>query len=392
MAASDVGPAGRSMEIGHLQVGTAPGSHRFEGTEDSQAPAQCGRYGHVDAIAPPSRIREEAGITRIDEATGAEAVRLFTTAGATLGRAISHICNVVNPSGLVLYLPADLNVSRPAAASAYVEAVHAEIRSCFNAPDWAQEVRQLPRDDQELALLGAKAAATCVLQSFIEHALRLDDCQRDQQTVSMRKYMAKTRAGAVNVRHFDAPMTHAIEVDGQIWSFYDSREAAEAGAAQRRAQGHSAVVVEGQSLRANDPSTRVRSQMLRRIRAGRGSAFLLPHRWSRRSRSRNLGPANRVLACSPRQGRSGPRTVDTGIAANVVGRQDYAQGRAESTKAIAVSAVPMRGSAMAKSNEVVDYLRSEYKIAEVRCGTHAAVRSGWGPQPARPGHAGHRAE
>jgi hypothetical protein len=31
-------------------------------------------------------------------------------------------------------------------------------------------------EPEELALLGARAAAACVLESFIEHALRLDGC------------------------------------------------------------------------------------------------------------------------------------------------------------------------------------------------------------------------
>jgi hypothetical protein len=83
-----------------------------------------------------------------------------------------------------------------------------------------------------------------VLQSFIEHALRLDGCQRDQHTAKMRRYMAKTNTGAVNVRHFDKPMLHALEVDGRIWAFYESREAAESGASMRRKQGHSVAVVE----------------------------------------------------------------------------------------------------------------------------------------------------
>lgn len=238
------GSKGRSMEVGHLQVGFPPGEAPVPGEKGFAAPCLCDGYGHVDAIAPPKRIKEELGIGNFEQVAGDHAIRVVTTAGATLGRAISHICNVVNPSKLILYIPAELDVHPPEPLSAYMSAARFEVSQAFNAPGLELDVRQLPADASELALLGVKAAATCVFQSFIEHALRLYGCQGDQETHDFVLYVAKSNSGMTNVRQFSTPMKHAIDVDGAIWSFYSSKDAAEKGASLRRAQGHSVIVVE----------------------------------------------------------------------------------------------------------------------------------------------------
>ena len=50
-----------------------------------------------------------------------------------------------------------------------------EVASAFAAGDNGSYLKIEPFPE-DLALLGARAAAVCVLESFIEHALRLDGC------------------------------------------------------------------------------------------------------------------------------------------------------------------------------------------------------------------------
>lgn len=178
------GGDGRAMEIGHLQVGYLPGQQPPPAVDTGfGAPCLCGRHGHVDTIATPSRIREQLGVTNLQHAAGQKDASALRQAGATLGRAVSHVCNVVNPSQLIVYVPAVLGAAPPAPTSVYLEAANAEISQAFNPPT-RYEVRALPDDLSELALLGAKAAAACVLQGFIEHALRIDGCQSTRRTAA----------------------------------------------------------------------------------------------------------------------------------------------------------------------------------------------------------------
>jgi hypothetical protein len=79
-----------------------------------------------------------------------------------------------------MYLPAALAEPKPdTAATAYLGAVRQELSYAFTAsdqPDYLR-IRAFPANPQDFALLGAQAAAICVLESFIEHALRLDGCK-----------------------------------------------------------------------------------------------------------------------------------------------------------------------------------------------------------------------
>ncbi len=202
------GGDGRAMEIGHLAVGFPPGEEpeppHLRGGKDPgspgdvanalgadagfNAPCPCGHFGHVDALATPCRIRGELG-TRTLERTGnldarnqefARAHEVFTHSGSALGRALAHVSNTVNPSRLIVYLPVTLAETKPdTAAAAYLAAVRKETLRAFAAsgqPDYLT-IRALPAEADDAALLGAKAAAVCVLESFIEHALRLDGCK-----------------------------------------------------------------------------------------------------------------------------------------------------------------------------------------------------------------------
>ena len=79
-----------------------------------------------------------------------------------------------------MYLPDSFAEPEPGtAAAAYLIAAKEEAARAFgasNQPDYLT-IRPFPAEPEEAALLGAKAAAACVLESFIEHALRLDGCR-----------------------------------------------------------------------------------------------------------------------------------------------------------------------------------------------------------------------
>jgi predicted NBD/HSP70 family sugar kinase len=197
------GGNGRAMEIGHLAVGFPPGQDpESQPPQEPEAgaarptaagagfgaPCTCGRFGHVDTLATPSRIQVELGDGPLEEIGRIDAADprfrrthdVFARSGAALGRALAHVSNTVNPSRVIMYLPAPLVDPKPdTAAMAYLAAMRTEATSAFaasNQPDYLS-LRPFPSDPEEAALLGARAAAVCVLESFIEHALRLDGCR-----------------------------------------------------------------------------------------------------------------------------------------------------------------------------------------------------------------------
>ena len=216
------GGNGRAMEIGHLEVGYAPGTEpaalspdeagkrgRVGGDSSGPRPAsagfsgpcQCGHYGHVDTLATPSRIRAELAISDLQKAGGlttgdpayVRAREVFDQSGAALGRALAHVSNTVNPNRVIVYLPAVLAEPQPGtAASAYRAALDAEATGAFGASEQAAylTVRALPGIMNEVAPLGAKAAAVCVLESFIEHALRLDGCKPRPRRITTNRTAA----------------------------------------------------------------------------------------------------------------------------------------------------------------------------------------------------------
>ena len=196
------GDNGRAMEIGHLAVGYPPGvdpesqdpygpgvgaAHSSSTGTGFMARCSCGQLGHVDTLAPPGRIVEEFGggpLEQISEINTLDpefkrARDVFTRSGAALGRALAHVSNTVNPSRIIAYLPGILAEPKPdTAAAAYLSAVRHEVDRAFaagNQPNYLT-VRAFPAEPGDAELLGAKAAAVCVLESFIEHALRLDGC------------------------------------------------------------------------------------------------------------------------------------------------------------------------------------------------------------------------
>jgi len=198
------GAGGRAMEIGHLAVGLPPGQALGQDPDGAQAGSadtsaadtgfrarcSCGQLGHVNTLATPTRIVETFGggpLEQISEIRARDpeferAQEVFGQAGTALGRALAHVSNTVNPSWIVMYLPpalADAENKPETAGAAYLAAVRAETFRAFAASDEPGylRIRPFPPDPQDVALLVAQAAAVCVLESFIEHALRLDGCK-----------------------------------------------------------------------------------------------------------------------------------------------------------------------------------------------------------------------
>jgi predicted NBD/HSP70 family sugar kinase len=184
------GGNGRAMEIGHLAVGFPLGQDPYASSAGTgfEARCSCGQLGHVDTFAPPCRIVEEFGGGTLEQISEIKALdpefqraqQVFIRAGAALGRALAHVSNTVNPSSIIMYLPAALAEPQPdTAATAYLGAARQEVTRAFAASDHPGYLtnRAFPASPQQAALLGAQAAAECVLESFIEHALRLDGCK-----------------------------------------------------------------------------------------------------------------------------------------------------------------------------------------------------------------------
>ena len=184
------GGNGGAMEIGHISVGFPLGQDPYSSAPGTGFTARClcGQLGHVNTLAPPRRIVEAFGSGTLEQISQIntrdpefqQAQQVFKHGGAALGRALTHVSNTVNPSRIIMYLPAALAGPEPdTAATAYLGAVRQELGYAFAAPDQPDylRIRAFPANPKDFALLGAQAAAVCVLESFIEHALRLDGCK-----------------------------------------------------------------------------------------------------------------------------------------------------------------------------------------------------------------------
>jgi predicted NBD/HSP70 family sugar kinase len=200
------GDNGRAMEIGHLAVGLPPGHDPEQNLDGPQggttypiatdtgfrARCSCGQLGHVDTLATPSRIVEAFGEGTLEQISEIDALdiefkraqEVFRRAGDALGRALAHVSNIVNPNRIIIYLPAALVDSErksDTAGAAYLAAVRTETTHAFAAsqePGYLR-IRAFPPSPPDVALLGARAVAVCVMESFIEHALRLDGCKSE---------------------------------------------------------------------------------------------------------------------------------------------------------------------------------------------------------------------
>ena len=209
------GGNGGAMEIGHISVGFPLGQDPYSSATGTRFKARClcGQLGHVNTLAPPRRIVEEFGggtleqISQINtrDSEFQRAQQVFKHGGAALGRALAHVSNTVNPSRILMYLPAALADPEPdTAATAYLGAVRQELSYAFAAsdqPDYLR-IRAFPANPQDFALPGAEAAAVCLLESFIEHALRLDGCKIGprRSTTSSQGHRSPARAVCLRVK------------------------------------------------------------------------------------------------------------------------------------------------------------------------------------------------
>jgi predicted NBD/HSP70 family sugar kinase len=185
------GGRGRAMEIGHVSVDhhRRPRSETTSlGGDGFDAPCACGEYGHVDALATPMRFEGELGLSGWREiASGLSAsgdariphaaIKVFSDGGAALGRGIAAATTTTDPARLIVYLPAELTTAASdAPGAAYVRSLKEELhRGYFGS------TRTIPCTwrfvgTTEMAILGSRAAALCLLHALIEHARGRDHC------------------------------------------------------------------------------------------------------------------------------------------------------------------------------------------------------------------------
>lgn len=175
------GSRGSAGGIGHLTVDyTRPrGGHapapRAPGFDD---PCSCGRaYGHVATLATPARIAGEVGMAFETAACqprsgGSPVTAAFATAGDALGRGVSAVLDIADPEQLLLLLPAALaNAEDGTAAAAYKVALANAVGMYSAAAGLGSQppliIEAMDPDDDAR---GARAAAACVLDSFIAYA------------------------------------------------------------------------------------------------------------------------------------------------------------------------------------------------------------------------------
>jgi len=151
----------------------------------ADALADGGAFGHVDALATPSRIEGELGIpfaraarqrATLPNGQLTRAGAAFRTAGEALGRALAAVFNLTDPASFLLLLPNTLaHAAEGTAAAEYRKSVDKTLgRLAFSCA--ADDARNGGRTvlvegmDPDDAVSGARAAAACVLDSFIAYA------------------------------------------------------------------------------------------------------------------------------------------------------------------------------------------------------------------------------
>lgn len=213
------GHRGAAGEPGHNPVFVGPGDpHSSLDTRDAPAragkyptfsdPCTCNKLHHIDCYAIPERIAGELGqpLSEFGRLAGEPAYdadgdltptgRAFWTAGSALGHGIVTLLHAHNPGWLLLLLPPDLAdvdmeaspTSRRTAAALYRQAIetvvdeHAFSSSASDARRGSSvlEVRATADDPRGGPEKAARNAAVRVLDDFIAHALKRDECVREQ--------------------------------------------------------------------------------------------------------------------------------------------------------------------------------------------------------------------
>jgi predicted NBD/HSP70 family sugar kinase len=213
------GSHGMAPEPGHLAVEypkAAGGRRPVAGAADKgstfEDPCLCSTetrkmYGHVDALATPSRVQGEhafrsaggkVSLERIARAPRAVAdgeeghllisdeAKILHRAGRALGRGLAQIVNIVNPGQIVLLLPEPLASPAPGSSGTdYLDGVETEIAQAYStgpvdARGGQKHLTVRSYADEDIACQGAVAAATTVFNEFVEHARGYDVCAEQQ--------------------------------------------------------------------------------------------------------------------------------------------------------------------------------------------------------------------
>ena len=161
------GGNGGAMEVGHISVGFPLGQDPYSSATGTRFKARClcGQLGHVNTLAPPRRIVEDFGGGTLEQISQINtrdpefqrAQQVFKQGGAALGRALAHVSNTVNPSRILMYLPAALADPEPdTAATAYLGAVRqeAQLRVRGKRPARLPENPRLPRQPAGFRAVG----------------------------------------------------------------------------------------------------------------------------------------------------------------------------------------------------------------------------------------------
>jgi predicted NBD/HSP70 family sugar kinase len=201
------GGGGMAAEPGHQRVNvlstekTRPRSATTtRNTAGFTAPCHCGKREHVDCYAVPTRILaeipeaetfSEAAALPARKSTGqlTRAGWAFTVGGEALGQAVASLINIVNPSRVVLVLPAALSPHKAAPGSAaqqYVQAAEEAVRNytfskgADDAKAGSASLTVEALDEEDVRRTGARSAAIRAFDAFIAHARGFDDCKRDE--------------------------------------------------------------------------------------------------------------------------------------------------------------------------------------------------------------------
>ncbi|MET3937024.1 ROK family protein [Arthrobacter sp. OAP107] len=200
------GGGGMAAEPGHQKVhirfgedAHAAGAATPGSPSGFAAPCHCGKAEHVDCYSVPARILAEIpnakSFAEAAESPGrlatGELTRAgwaFSVGGEALGQAVASLVNIVNPSRVVLVLPASLSPHDAAPGSAAREYLHAaenavtEYSFSMGANDARAGLSALTvevLDEEDVRKVGARSAAIRAFDAFIAHARGLDECKDD---------------------------------------------------------------------------------------------------------------------------------------------------------------------------------------------------------------------
>lgn len=192
------GGGGVAGEPGHHEVLPLPLPTSLVGQKTGHdwgtGACHCGKDNHVDCYAVPVRLRVALNrpfkyaateLSRHENHELTEAGWIFRRGGDALGQGLATIINTVNPSRLVLMMRTELATAPrdgTTAASEYIDAMERAVdrfsfnRGSANARAGADSLTRVILDPAHVSRTGALCAALRVLDSFVLHARRHDEC------------------------------------------------------------------------------------------------------------------------------------------------------------------------------------------------------------------------